>query len=79
MTPDESRLDYRGNIRGLTVYQVHDSHGFPKVRIREIENPTERDICLLYWAEGLNQREIVERCGVNKQYVSSVIKRYKRR
>ena len=70
---------YMGKIGELGLYEIRDTHGYPKVRIREIEDPLERDICLLYWAEGLTQQEVAKKCGVSQPYVNQVIKRYKRR
>ena len=47
--------------------------------LREDVTPKQRQVLLLYYAEGLNMREIGERLGVDKSTVSRTIKRGERR
>ena len=57
---------------------LKDSHGFPKVRITGLPEGKERDICLLYWGDGLKQKEIADKLNLDKRYVSKTIKKYRR-
>lgn len=43
--------------------------------LREDVTPRQRQVLLMYYAEGLNMREIGERLGVDKSTVSRTIKR----
>ena len=43
--------------------------------LREDVTPKQRQVLLLYYAEGLNMREIGERLGVDKSTVSRTIRR----
>lgn len=47
--------------------------------LREDVTAKQRQVLLLYYAEGLNMREIGERLGVDKSTVSRTIKRGERR
>ena len=47
--------------------------------LREDVTPRQRQALLLYYAEGLNMRQIGERLGVDKSTVSRTIKRGERR
>lgn len=47
--------------------------------LREDITPKQRQALLLYYAEGLNMREIGERLGVDKSTISRTIKRGERR
>ena len=47
--------------------------------LREDVTPRQRQTLLLYYAEGLNMREIGERLGVDKSTISRTIKRGERR
>ena len=47
--------------------------------LREDVTPRQREVLLLYYAEGLNMREIGERLGVDKSTISRTIKRGERR
>lgn len=47
--------------------------------LREDVTPKQRQALLLYYAEGLNMREIGERLGVDKSTISRTIKRGERR
>lgn len=47
--------------------------------LREDVTRRQRDMLLLYYADGLNMREIGERLGVDKSTVSRTIKRGERR
>ena len=47
--------------------------------LREDVTPKQRQVLLLYYAEGLNMREIGEQLGVDKSTVSRTIKRGERR
>lgn len=47
--------------------------------LREDVTPRQRQTLLLYYAEGLNMREIGEKLGVDKSTVSRTIKRGERR
>lgn len=47
--------------------------------IREEVSPRQREMLLLYYVRGLNQREIAAQLGVNKSTVSRTIKRGEQR
>jgi len=47
--------------------------------LKEDVTPRQRQAMLLYYAEGLNMREIGERLGVDKSTISRTIKRGERR
>ena len=47
--------------------------------LQEDVTPKQRQALLLYYAEGLNMREIGERLGIDKSTVSRTIKRGERR
>lgn len=47
--------------------------------LREDVTPKQRQVLLLYYAEGMNMREIGEQLGVDKSTVSRTIKRGERR
>lgn len=47
--------------------------------MQEEITPKQRQALLLYYAEGLNQREIAERLGVDRSTISRTIKRGERR
>lgn len=47
--------------------------------LREDVTPKQRQVLLLYYAEGLNMREIGEQLGVDKSTVSRTIKRGEQR
>ena len=47
--------------------------------LQEDVTPKQRQVLLLYYAEGLNMREIGERLGIDKSTVSRTIKRGERR
>ena len=47
--------------------------------IQEEVSERQRQALLLYYVEGLNQREIGERCGVDKSTISRTIKRGEKR
>ena len=47
--------------------------------MQEEVTPRQRQTLLLYYAEGLNQREIAERLGVDRSTISRTIKRGERR
>ena len=47
--------------------------------LKEDVTPRQREVLTLYYAQGLNMREIGERLGVDKSTVSRTIKRGERR
>ena len=47
--------------------------------LREDVTPKQRQVLLMYYAQGLNMREIGEQLGVDKSTVSRTIKRGERR
>ena len=47
--------------------------------LKEDATPRQREVLTLYYAQGLNMREIGERLGVDKSTVSRTIKRGERR
>lgn len=68
---DDSIVDFR-------VFKVADKHGYPKDRILELREGKARDICILYWCDGLEQQEIANALKVTKQYVSKVIEKHRK-
>lgn len=60
----------------MRIRQIVNRGKYPKVRLLQIENPGEKQICLLYWQYGYKQGEIAKKLEVTKQYISSVIKKY---
>ena len=71
-SPDEKQiLGDTGRIQ-----QILDKGKLPKVRILDLPEGKQKRICLLYWRDGLTQKEIATKLGVVHSYISEVIKKY---
>ena len=68
----------KGSVRANIQQEVYNKR-YPRVRILEMPEGRERDICLFYWQDGLRQYEIATKLKVSRPYISQVIKRYSAR
>ncbi|MDD5220510.1 MAG: helix-turn-helix domain containing protein, partial [Candidatus Bipolaricaulis sp.] len=64
------------NVDGYQITQTKPNRGYPRCNVLGIENETKRQICVLYWQQGMTEDGISEALGVTQQYVSKTIKQY---
>lgn len=62
----------------LYASELWPKRGYPKDRILELPEGNEKEICLLYWQDGLGQSEIAKELNVSEPYVSKIINRHKK-
>ena len=62
---------------GWQGYYRVDSHGCPDISIYGLRQGTEKEICGRYWWKGEEQYEIAKELGIDKGYVSRIIKKRK--
>ena len=89
MTLLELSVEYRDHARALDfrIVQMAADNSAELSRLKrnliralkEDVTPRQREVLTLYYAQGLNMREIGERLGVDKSTVSRNIKRGERR
>jgi hypothetical protein len=75
---DEKTGDYtvkENAAWGWQGFTIPDSHGYPSLKFRM--EGKEREICRLYWQQGMEQHEIARKLNIDKGYVSRTIKKHK--
>jgi len=60
---------------GWHGFRLPNRHGYPGMNVYRMHNDTEGEICKLYWEYDMEQKEIAEKLGKDKGYISRIIKR----